>query len=354
MSQQAGRVFRIAAGDVTISGLTITGGTVRGEYVAGEYVAREGGGIYVEAANLTLRDVALVGNVADFGGALALADGSNAVLERCTLSGNTAEYGGAVKTGRYGTNQVVLRQSTVRDNRADVDGGGIWHASGSLRLEQSTLSGNLAGRNGGAVVMREGDVTIDRSTLSGNRAASGGALYNYVYATLTLVSSTVTGNFAAQAGGLFSVSGVDRLTNTILAGNTASATPGTDDCRVASTSWDATSSGGYNVTSPGTGCAYIPTMPGDRLVPASQLFQTVLFYYLDDNGGPTRTHRLLDPAATGQPNPALDGGTCAETADQRGLTRPVDLASTANAAGGNGCDIGAFEMQAPAKGGPRR
>jgi hypothetical protein len=34
--------------------------------------------------------------------------------------------------------------------------------------------------------------------------------------------------------------------------------------------------------------------------------------------------------------------------DQRGLTRPVDLSAVPNAPGGDGTDIGAFEVQAPA------
>ena len=35
------------------------------------------------------------------------------------------------------------------------------------------------------------------------------------------------------------------------------------------------------------------------------------------------------------------------TADQRGLLRPVDNPAISNAGGGDGSDIGAFEVQAP-------
>ena len=60
---------------------------------------------------------------------------------------------------------------------------------------------------------------------------------------------------------------------------------------------------------------------------------------LADNGGPTMTHALLPGS------PAIDAGLTTLTTDQRGFTRPVDLASVPNAAGGNGADMGAFEAQ---------
>ena len=64
---------------------------------------------------------------------------------------------------------------------------------------------------------------------------------------------------------------------------------------------------------------------------------------LQDNGGPTFTHALL----TG--SPAIDAGKnfTAGTTDQRGsgFVRTFDNASIANANGGDGTDIGAYEVQ---------
>ena len=63
-------------------------------------------------------------------------------------------------------------------------------------------------------------------------------------------------------------------------------------------------------------------------------------YPLANNGGATQTHALL-------PNsPAIDSGNSfGLTTDQRGLPRPSDLASDPNATGGDGADMGAFELQ---------
>ncbi len=61
---------------------------------------------------------------------------------------------------------------------------------------------------------------------------------------------------------------------------------------------------------------------------------------LGDNGGPTFTHALLIGS------PAIDKGKdlSGTGKDQRGLTRPNDDPSITNAAGGDGSDIGAFEL----------
>jgi Ca2+-binding RTX toxin-like protein len=70
------------------------------------------------------------------------------------------------------------------------------------------------------------------------------------------------------------------------------------------------------------------------------LNQGPLLGVLQDNGGPTPT-RLL-PANS----PALDQGVpFGHTTDQRGLARTGDNAAIANAAGGDGTDIGAVEIQ---------
>ena len=68
---------------------------------------------------------------------------------------------------------------------------------------------------------------------------------------------------------------------------------------------------------------------------------------LANNGSATQTHKPL----TG--SPAIDKGaaaidpitTTAVTNDQLGVSRPIDLPGIANAAGGNGSDIGAVEAQ---------
>src|SRR5207249_3760707 len=60
---------------------------------------------------------------------------------------------------------------------------------------------------------------------------------------------------------------------------------------------------------------------------------------LQDNGGPVFTHALLDGS------PAIDKGKnlSGDTTDARGFPRTFDDPAIANAAGGDGTDIGAYE-----------
>jgi hypothetical protein len=60
---------------------------------------------------------------------------------------------------------------------------------------------------------------------------------------------------------------------------------------------------------------------------------------LQDNGGPVLTHALLAGS------PAIDAGTNSGVAfDARGQPRTIDNPAVTNAFGGDGTDIGAFEM----------
>jgi hypothetical protein len=64
---------------------------------------------------------------------------------------------------------------------------------------------------------------------------------------------------------------------------------------------------------------------------------------LQNNGGPTPTMALLSDS------PAIDRGkSFGLTTDQRGLPRVFDWPTVPNESGGDGSDIGAFELTAPA------
>jgi cysteine-rich repeat protein len=86
---------------------------------------------------------------------------------------------------------------------------------------------------------------------------------------------------------------------------------------------------GHNLIETADGCTIYGDETGNQIDVAANIAP------LDDNGGPTPTHRLLADS------PAIDGGssTCGAfvpdpiTVDQRGVSRPQGVA----------CDIGAFE-----------
>ncbi len=96
---------------------------------------------------------------------------------------------------------------------------------------------------------------------------------------------------------------------------------------------------GYNFIGNNKDAGIAPTT-GDQIgtpnVPKDPLLEP-----LQNNGGPTLTHALVSGS------PAIEGGhSSGFNTDQRGLARPVDDPSIANASGGDGADIGAHEVQA--------
>lgn len=211
----------------------------------------------------------------------------------------------------------------------------VWWNS-SVFVNDSTISASRAwADDGGGVYVFGGTLTMTNCTVSGNRA--------YLHAAgirndgvLNLVSCTVTNNdsdFPNTAGGIWGNTGPEGTTlrNTVVAGN------GGVDCPNLLGQF---TSLGYNVVGEfGTivGNPVMAPAAGDQLDVSDA---SVQLGPLQNNGGPTPTHALLPGSV------AIDKGHASgTTADQRGLARPCDLAAVANAAGGDGSDSGAVEVQ---------
>jgi len=293
--------------------------------------------------NLTVRRAALAApfRILEF---LPGADGS---LTGLTVSGGIAGRGGGI-SGEGGS--LTLTRVAVVGNEATEafvgsavpDGGGIY-SLGPLTLSESTVSGNRAiateglletkARGGG--IFAGGALTIDRSTISGNSAlaeggtapeAAGGGILASSFAQLTSV--TLNGNLASATqafGSNLHIQGSGLVRNSIVSA------PGgnTESC-----SGFPASSGGFNLDEDES-CGF---EEATDLAAVTAGLDPVL----RDNGGPTETHALLAGS------PALDRGSAFGSAiDQRGLPRPSDFASIGNVEGGDGSDIGAFELQAP-------
>jgi hypothetical protein len=309
------------------SGLTISNVTVMGNS------SYAGGGIYVdgtiEPAGSTLINSTISSNFAGFGAGIYNAGHEAAVnmfAYNCTFSENRAVYdGGAFHAdGTGGLANLVVVGSTISGNTAPLGGGaynyaGAFQDNGSsvLAISNSTFSGNLAG-NGGAIYnlclsptsvgpRGMGLVQIFNSTFSGNSATNGGGtLYNTNYGI---------GSVQAQIGS--SILNAGQFGGTVLA-------PA-----------DTVTSLGYNLSSDAAGGFLGNT--GDRINTNPMLGP------LQDNGGAVFTQALLPGS------PAIDQGFnfSGLPNDGRGLgfVRTYDYPAITNAAGGDGTDIGAFELQ---------
>ncbi|MGC5222833.1 choice-of-anchor Q domain-containing protein [Micromonospora sp. DT81.3] len=322
ITQNTGRGIGAVDGAVSILDSTINdngqGGvstTGQGEgvltFVNSSAVGNGGTGVGCSACgDLLITDSTITGNApsgSTTGGGIAWSvdqdepgEGRTATITDTTVAGNTRSGpgGGMVVSIVELTDdpppaQIVLTGSTFSANSAagvEGRGGGIYAATGEVRIDNSTFSGNSAAVTGGAIYASTGDVFLRHATVVGNSAPTG-----------------------ANVG-----TGEDLQS---FASIVAGATGGGTDCAIAGT----TISSGFNVGGD-TSCAFVAG-PGDQTnVGDPQLGP------LTDNGGPTQTRVPLDtsPAAG-----AVPAAACTVlTADQRGVIRPV----------GSNCEAGSVEI----------
>lgn len=269
-----------------------------------------------------------------------------------TVSGNSAGFapgGGILNEGSYnGDATLQLANCTLSSNSAyHSTGGGIFnigHDNGNatLQLANCTLSSNSADYGGGGGISTyawnhgTASVQVVNCTLSGNSADLGGGIDNetelYSIATILVLHSTLSGNSADLGGGIrngaddYSRGSIEIGSTIVNAGDTGE--------NIRNYSGTVTSLG-YNLSSD-DGSGFL-TATGD------QINTDPLLGPLQDNGGPTFTHALLCGS------PAIDQGTnfTASSTDQRGagFARIYDNLFAPNVTGGDGTDIGAFEVQ---------
>lgn len=253
-----------------------------------------------------------------------------------TISGNVIFGSEGRGGGLYVTGVADIATSTISHNEIrgpQSVGGGIFSAAQTAITRSLVYANAIYGVEGlGGGIFHNLPLTLDNSTVSGNIAggASDAAGGIFAYANLTLSQTTVTNNRATRlVGGVWNQEYATILKDSIIADNTALS--GEKDLFQYNGSVQADFSLIGNTTGSSIG---VNTGTGNLLNVSPRLGP------LADNGGPTLTHALLPGS------PALDAGDSAGLTDQRGMPRPVDLASVANASGANASDIGAYEAQA--------
>ncbi|MGD8451773.1 MAG: right-handed parallel beta-helix repeat-containing protein [Phycisphaerae bacterium] len=180
-----------------IEGFTITEGNASGQGEGDEY----GGGMFIaEDAGPTIARCKFVANRADSGGGI-YNDFGRPTLTGCTFSGNSANWGGAMYGGGLLANPVTIANCTFSGNSADGMGGGVFFASGTIKLTNCTFSGNAAGTHGGAAAVdhRSLSMTFANCTFSGNSAGTlGGVLFSILnsYSSIHAVNCVLWGNTA--------------------------------------------------------------------------------------------------------------------------------------------------------------
>jgi len=315
-----------------------------------------GGAIRSDEANITITNSIFEGNSAVNGGAVFNSTTTKmSIWDSQFYRNKTTTNGGAIYNGGgVGFSTLYVYNSYFAENQASSNAGGIYNREhSSLAISTSSFFSNTAVNLGGGLYnTTEAGAIITDTTFEINHADDGGALYSGIGTNTGLFNSTFSGNIADGYGGALGLANAAHLTatNVTIAGNSAAINGGGveaheyatlwldnsivagslsgDDCYFQTGAQPADPFGsvidlGYNLIEDGS-CINDPTsFDGDPLLGD-----------LQDNGGKTETHALLEGS------PAIDAippESCVVTQDQRGVSRPQ----------GAGCDIGAFEIAEP-------
>ncbi|UCG33217.1 MAG: hypothetical protein JSU68_01020 [Phycisphaerales bacterium] len=320
----ADRVFRTALGTtVTIANVTIRNG----------FTPFNGGGVE-SGGTMTLVNCVVTGcearGVGVYGGGVFST--GPLTLTHCRIEGNEAVdgHGGGVSA----EGPLTVEACTIRDNEASIDvggvvtsGGGVF-ASGGGTVTDSTITDNESDWGGG-IFIHATPLTLTNVTVSGSRSRDngGGIADNNIGSVLECVTimgnaADVDGDGLGTGGGLYVVFAPINVRNTVIAGNTDSASHA-PDC------WGTVESGGHNLIQNTDNCTINGVTDGNIYGVEARLGP------LQDNGGRTHTHAPLADS------PVIDAGDSAACPmeDQRGVARPVDY----DGDGVADCDIGAVE-----------
>jgi hypothetical protein len=239
-----------------------------------------------------------------------------------SISGLTASGGYAWLDdggGIWNAGQLTLVACAVSGNKADggtwggASGGGIYNA-GTLSVRDSTVSGNTVDSAvyivAGAGIYNAGQLYLDNSTVSGNEIIGIGEGYGgglYASGAVRVRFSTITKNYdgwcESDSGPGVYAAGSVTLYDAIVAGNTVS--------------W----------------CQPVLNVYGSYSGDHNIIDVDARLGVLQDNGGPTMTHKLL------KGSPAIDAGDNAGAPDfdQRGPGYARIVHGT--------IDIGSYEVQ---------
>jgi len=140
----------------------------------------------------------------DIDGGGIVADGG-CILENLTIQNNKAYNGGGIASLIFGFEDMHLSNSTIKDNVAINNGGGIYHNGETLNMSNIQISNNLANNGGGiAVEPSITEMSLDSSIVKENMAfQDGGGIYiNGLYSSIcTIENVEITSNQAGFNGG---------------------------------------------------------------------------------------------------------------------------------------------------------
>lgn len=159
---------------------------------------RYGGAIFGNNANLIVTDSVLRGNTAEVSGGAIAAQWGALTVSGSTLEDNVAE--GAAGAIVVLEAQVSISDSVFSNNQA-YSNGVIGNQGGDVTISNSTFRDNSSDLDGGAIGGEDAPLTIISSQFSNNRAQKNGGAVDYETGDLVIEDSTFRENHAGEYGG---------------------------------------------------------------------------------------------------------------------------------------------------------
>ena len=183
-------VVQVSAPDVTLRGFEVTGG----------WSADRGGGLYCDAAGLTLLDNLFSYNTSDqYGGAAFLNQCDGSVVEGNTFTFNEAPYGAAVNSASSEGLRIV---DNVVEYNVALYAAAVFVAGGPVEVRGNDFEGNQAAAGAGLVYAAADEAVIAENTFIGHSVSqSGGALYGYSSRGVLLEDNVFQASEAVEYGG---------------------------------------------------------------------------------------------------------------------------------------------------------
>lgn len=181
-----------------------------------------GGGIYLQTSGSSAEICGTIqGNKAPNGGGIYANTGTTVTLNGATISNNTTTSGGA---GIYisgdgsnidSTNLMINANTTISENSAGSDGGGILieNAKLSVDVDNNVIENNLSNGAGGGLYSLNSNITMKKSKISNNATfnnGNGGGFYS-TDSTVNLTDCNFTSNNSDKNGGGLYITGSSTL-----------------------------------------------------------------------------------------------------------------------------------------------
>ena len=182
-----------------------------------------GGAIYWNGHNGTIRDSNFTKNTALKGGAVYWS-GDEGNIHGSRFISNSATEGGAIfiQNNTKSTNiNLLIDDSYFESNTALNDGGAVnWNEGKTITVSNTRFTNNTAVRGGALFINGDSDISIANSNFTYNEAVLGGAAYLNTDAT-SIDSSSFDYNNAVQGGAVFIAADNSRIANSNFTYNNA-------------------------------------------------------------------------------------------------------------------------------------